>query len=59
MCGICGIASAAAVDRADLLRMTETLRHRGPDDDGVYVSPSNRIGLGFRRLSIRSEEHHV
>lgn len=30
--------------------MTDTIRHRGPDDEGHYVS--GPIGLGFRRLSI-------
>ena len=30
--------------------MTETLAHRGPDDDGFFVE--GRVGLGFRRLSI-------
>ncbi len=31
-------------------RMTDTIAHRGPDDDGYFVSGA--IGLGFRRLSI-------
>src|ERR1041384_6670651 len=30
--------------------MTETLVHRGPDEDGYYVR--EHIGLGMRRLSI-------
>ncbi len=30
--------------------MAATIRHRGPDDEGSYVS--GPIGLGFRRLSI-------
>lgn len=30
--------------------MTDTIIHRGPDDDGIFVGPG--IGLGFRRLSI-------
>jgi asparagine synthase (glutamine-hydrolysing) len=53
MCGICGIFE---FERHDLIspelvrRMTDTIIHRGPDDDGVYVGPG--IGLGFRRLSI-------
>src|SRR2546423_14752741 len=32
--------------------MAGTLRHRGPDDDGVWISPDGRVGLGHRRLSI-------
>src|SRR5438067_955597 len=31
-------------------RMTEALRHRGPDDEGTYLS--GRLAMGFRRLSI-------
>jgi asparagine synthase (glutamine-hydrolysing) len=30
--------------------MADTIRHRGPDDDGYYTSAN--VGLGFRRLSI-------
>ncbi len=30
--------------------MADAIRHRGPDDEGFYVS--GQIGLGFRRLSI-------
>ena len=30
--------------------MADTMPHRGPDDDGYYVS--GQVGLGFRRLSI-------
>ena len=56
MCGICGIAQRHGhVDHGALERMAATLRHRGPDDDGFYVSPADRgaaCGLGFRRLSI-------
>lgn len=35
---------------ADVERMTSTLIHRGPDDEGYYIDGS--LGLGFRRLSI-------
>jgi len=53
MCGICGLFEFDRQEpiSADLVRrMTDTIIHRGPDDDGVYVGPG--IGLGFRRLSI-------
>jgi asparagine synthase (glutamine-hydrolysing) len=53
MCGISGIfvpGSDAIPPRADIERMNDALRHRGPDDQGVYVGPG--IGLGHRRLSI-------
>ena len=53
MCGITGIVERdplRPVDRAELERMVETLRHRGPDDHGEMVKPG--IGFGMRRLSI-------
>lgn len=53
MCGICGqynFASNAPVDPHLIRLMTNTMVHRGPDDEGYYINGS--IGLGFRRLSI-------
>ena len=53
MCGICGIVrtdTAPAVERDVLHAMNHSMRHRGPDDEGIHLSP--RIGLGCRRLSI-------
>src|SRR5438270_8001121 len=56
MCGICGVLafgqSADAVEERALRAMADTLRHRGPDADGYFVSPDHRVGFGFRRLSI-------
>jgi asparagine synthase (glutamine-hydrolysing) len=53
MCGICGqfnFGSLEPVHRRELEAMTSTLVHRGPDDEGYYIS--GPLGLGFRRLSI-------
>lgn len=33
-------------------RMSDTLLHRGPDDEGYFVSEAAGVALGFRRLSI-------
>jgi asparagine synthase (glutamine-hydrolysing) len=54
MCGIVGILSVRdeAVDEARLLRMRETLVHRGPDGAGLWINRSRNVGLGHRRLSI-------
>ncbi len=52
MCGIAGIAhvdGAWPVDPAELRRMCDILRHRGPDDDGYWTGDG--VGLGMRRLS--------
>src|SRR5688572_986267 len=32
--------------------MAASLRHRGPDDRGVWTDPEAGVALGFRRLSI-------
>jgi asparagine synthase (glutamine-hydrolysing) len=53
MCGICGIFEPrrdTAIEQAAVKKMADTIRHRGPDDDGYYCAPG--VGLGFRRLSI-------
>src|SRR6266446_5517794 len=53
MCGICGqynFGNQAPVRRADIKAMTDSLRHRGPDDEGFYIA--GPLGFGFRRLSI-------
>jgi asparagine synthase (glutamine-hydrolysing) len=53
MCGICGVAYSSrerTADRDVLVRMTESLHHRGPDSRGVHAAPG--IGLGITRLSI-------
>ena len=53
MCGICGklvFDRDGAVKPSLLKAMLETIRHRGPDDEGIYTAP--QVGLGHRRLSI-------
>ena len=56
MCGIAGIFSyrldGAGVDREELVRIRDSMRVRGPDQCGLWISPERRIGLGHRRLSI-------
>jgi asparagine synthase (glutamine-hydrolysing) len=51
MCGLAGWAGDLSLAEAALRRMCETVRHRGPDDDGAFIEPGS-VGLGFRRLSI-------
>ncbi|MFB7815201.1 asparagine synthase (glutamine-hydrolyzing) [Paenibacillus chitinolyticus] len=52
MCGITGVMYFE--DREPsvsmLQQMTDVIHHRGPNDSGFWTE--NRIGLGFRRLSI-------
>jgi asparagine synthase (glutamine-hydrolysing) len=54
MCGICGKLMlddfSEPIDRGLLLTMMNSIRHRGPDDQGTYFS--GPVGLGHLRLSI-------
>lgn len=53
MCGICGVVGQA--DEQLIKSMLARMAHRGPDDEGIYVtetSATGRVGLGHRRLAI-------
>ena len=53
MCGICGqynYITKKPVEAETVKKMTDSMAHRGPDDDGFFISEG--LGLGFRRLSI-------
>src|SRR4051794_7633220 len=53
MCGISGIFEfdrSRVIPAETVHRMNESIRHRGPDDEGIYVERG--IGMGHRRLSI-------
>lgn len=54
MCGISGkiYFNENTVLDQDILVMNEKIKHRGPNDGGVYISPDKKVGLGHRRLSI-------
>ena len=57
MCGICGvIANGVPVPKQEISRMTETLKHRGPDDCGYFLNA--RVAFGHRRLSIIDLSHN-
>ena len=59
MCGICGklTTDGSDVEETLLRKMNAALFHRGPDDEGIFVSRKAgsggvHVGLGHRRLSI-------
>jgi len=65
MCGIAGIIDSKGnnIDRPLLKAMCDTMVHRGPDDEGIYINEVKseglrvRVGLGHRRLSIIDLSH--
>jgi asparagine synthase (glutamine-hydrolysing) len=53
MCGIAAFFSRGERISAERLkRAANSLHHRGPDGQGTWVSPDQRVGLGHARLSI-------
>jgi asparagine synthase (glutamine-hydrolysing) len=52
MCGICGIIyfDQRHAQEETLQQMMKVMKHRGPDDEGVFCEQN--LGLGFVRLSI-------
>lgn len=55
MCGITGVAGSLRTDQATLQRMNDTLRHRGPDGEGMLWADD--VGLAMRRLAIIDLQH--
>jgi len=53
MCGIAGILGSNAAEHEKAVhKMVAAMPHRGPDGEGIYISPSGTCILGHRRLAI-------
>ena len=54
MCGIAGIVSLnkSLVNKEWLKTMSDSLSHRGPDGEGLWINKNNTVGLSHRRLAI-------
>ena len=51
MCGITGIIRFNSdIQLSEIVSMTESIAHRGPDGEGFHIE--GNTGLGHRRLSI-------
>jgi len=52
MCGICGVVNYSGGSHSPeiLKRMTDSIAHRGPDGEGVFID--GPVALGHRRLAI-------
>jgi len=55
MCGIAGMVSLSGrplEDVSTVRHMMDSLAHRGPDEEGLYLDPAHTAALGHRRLRI-------
>jgi len=54
MCGIAGVwkFNGERLNRGELEKMANTLKHRGPDGEGFWIREDQRLGFAHRRLKI-------
>ena len=55
MCGICGFISRKNITLEQLIKMNDTMYHRGPNDGGAEIYPMQdgyQLGMAQRRLAI-------
>lgn len=55
MCGIAGLMTGNKIEYSILQDMVDSIKYRGPDDNGFYVDDC--IGLGHARLSIMDPQN--
>ena len=59
MCGILAIHDpSGGVTEAELRRGLAAMRHRGPDGDGIWISPDRTVGIGHVRLAAGADPPH-
>lgn len=53
MCRIAGIFNPSSQNlRKEIISMRDTMKHGGPDDEGIYLDDEYPLALGHRRLSL-------
>lgn len=54
MCAISGkiYLNGGTVNPIEIKLLNDKLAHRGPDDQGIFISKNKKVGLGNRRLSV-------
>ena len=48
MCGFCGYINKKEKKKEEIKKMTDAIKHRGPDDENYYIDDD--ITMGIRRL---------
>jgi asparagine synthase (glutamine-hydrolysing) len=57
MCGIVGWKSKNKINRNQIVKMADSIAHRGPDGEGYYYNNNDTLALAHKRLSIIDPEH--
>ena len=52
MCGIIGVVESKSINRDRMVKAIESLKHRGPDECGIWFNENKQVGLAHTRLSI-------
>ncbi|MEP7141496.1 MAG: asparagine synthase (glutamine-hydrolyzing) [Ferruginibacter sp.] len=54
MCGIAGIISLnhSLISKERIIKMMDSIAHRGPDGEGYWINTDGNAGFGHRRLAI-------
>ncbi len=52
MCGITGIISQHPIDEARLSKMSDAIKHRGPDGKWYWFNQDKNVALAYRRLAV-------
>ena len=55
MCGIAGIYNAKGIDLVEVNTLSQTLKHRGPDDEGFFLSNNEHFSENCRENDTISE----
>ena len=53
MCGIAGVLNFINLRELDFVESLKCIKHRGPDDQGVFFNKIDKIALGNTRLAIQ------
>lgn len=59
MCGIAGIIKASGIDSRQLISMSESLRHRGPDDEGFFIIDKGKSSFLTGNDSVYKQHEHI
>ena len=52
MCGILGICGESFLGKEEIFNLLSSLKHRGPDSNGIWISSNAKVSLAHTRLAV-------